>query len=100
MNIFDNGTIRLFLVLLLFSVPSALIEYLICRFSKGGLTKYILPLITVFAGVGSIIYAKTSHLEGFLDIAYILLGMLFFGAFVASLIVLVVYEISLRRRKK
>ncbi len=100
MNITDNGILRLILVLLLFSIPVALIEYLLCRLSRGKISKFILPIITLILGAGFIFYANTAQMEGFLDLAYVLIGIIFIGSFLSASVVLLACELMKRRNKK
>jgi len=96
----DSGFLRLIFAILLCSIPVVAVEFLLHKFTKHRIYKYILPALALLMGVGFIAYARFSHLDGFSDLAYVLLGVICFGIFVISLIAAIAFEKLLRISKK
>jgi len=88
----DSGLIRLILVVILVSIPVVAIQFLILKFAKKRIYKYIFPGITLLAGAGLILYARLGNFGGFADLAYIILGFISLGVFLISSIATLIFE--------
>ena len=96
----DGTLIRLFLVILGFSIPVVLIQLLIYAFAKQRWIKYIFPGVALLGAVIAVLYGRFSPLEGFADLAYIILGIILFGVFLVSLITALVLDFIRNRKQK
>lgn len=96
----DGTLLRLFLVILGFSIPVVLVQLLIYAFAKQRWIKYIFPGAALLGAVVAILYGRFSRLGGFADLAYIVLGLICLGVFVVSLITALILDLIRSQKQK
>jgi len=94
----DTGFMRLIFAIIIGSIPFLAVQFLILSFSKKKLFIYIIPSLTFIVGIFYLLYARFADLEGFSDLAYLILGIILLGIFAFVLIFSFIINV-IRKRK-
>lgn len=93
----DNGTLRLFLYLLLFLAGGAAYSMLLSYFTKNWVLRYLPSLISLLLIPYLVYNMYFGNLEGFLPLAYFIFALTVFAVMVGNVLANLLFD---RRQKK
>jgi len=85
------------LVILGISAPVIVVQFLFYKFVKSRFFVYLLPIIAFLATLFCLFYSYYVPMQGFANLGYFVMALVFAGVFILSLVVALIFDFMKRR---